>query len=88
MVFDVDSNSVLHTEMAKKILFIKRGIVVDASIYEQSKCMRIADLDIVLHPRVMAPIVRYQNSIAQLRSFAILVSLDERHGFITRAWRD
>lgn len=40
MVFDAESNSVLHTEMAKKNLFVKRGIVVDSNAYDQSKRMR------------------------------------------------
>ncbi|KAG2720841.1 hypothetical protein I3760_02G052800 [Carya illinoinensis] len=40
MVFDVESKSVLHTEMAKKNLFIKRGIVADSSTYDQSKRLR------------------------------------------------
>ncbi|KNA18250.1 hypothetical protein SOVF_072300 [Spinacia oleracea] len=40
MVFDVDSKSVLHTEMAKKNLFVKRGIVADANAYDQSKRLR------------------------------------------------
>ncbi|XP_051116967.1 uncharacterized protein LOC127241793 [Andrographis paniculata] len=41
MVFDADSKSVLHTEMAKKNLFVKRGIVADSNAYDQSKRMRI-----------------------------------------------
>ncbi|KAL3528518.1 hypothetical protein ACH5RR_007840 [Cinchona calisaya] len=40
MVFDAESNSVLHTEMAKKNLFVKRGIVADSNAYDQSKRMR------------------------------------------------
>ncbi|XP_010550813.1 PREDICTED: cell wall integrity protein scw1-like [Tarenaya hassleriana] len=40
LVFDTDSNSVLHTEMAKKNLFVKRGIVVDSNAYDQSKRLR------------------------------------------------
>ncbi|GFP90546.1 RNA-binding protein with multiple splicing 2, partial [Phtheirospermum japonicum] len=40
MVFDSDSKSVLHTEMAKKNLFVKRGIVADSNAYDQSKRMR------------------------------------------------
>lgn len=40
MVFDVETKSVLHTEMAKKNLFVKRGIVADSSVYDQSKRMR------------------------------------------------
>lgn len=40
MVFDAESNSILHTEMAKKNLFVKRGIVVDSNAYDQSKRMR------------------------------------------------
>ncbi|CAA2965941.1 RNA-binding with multiple splicing 2-like [Olea europaea subsp. europaea] len=40
MVFDADSKSVLHTEMAKKNLFVKRGIVADSNAYDQNKRMR------------------------------------------------
>ncbi|XP_057967770.1 uncharacterized protein LOC131157548 [Malania oleifera] len=40
MVFDAESKSVLRTEMAKKNLFVKRGIVADSSPYDQSKRMR------------------------------------------------
>ncbi|XAR74041.1 hypothetical protein NMG60_11008200 [Bertholletia excelsa] len=40
LVFDAESNSVLHTEMAKKNLFVKRGIVADSTAYDQSKRMR------------------------------------------------
>ncbi|PKI40250.1 hypothetical protein CRG98_039368 [Punica granatum] len=40
MVFDAETKSVLHTEMAKKNLFVKRGIVADSSAYDQSKRMR------------------------------------------------
>ncbi|CAH9138913.1 unnamed protein product [Cuscuta epithymum] len=40
MVFDTESKSVLHTEMAKKNLFVKRGIVTDSNAYDQSKRMR------------------------------------------------
>ncbi|KAH7515308.1 hypothetical protein FEM48_Zijuj10G0012900 [Ziziphus jujuba var. spinosa] len=40
MVFDAESKSVLHTEMAKKNLFVKRGIVADSSSYDQSKRLR------------------------------------------------
>ncbi|EXC28854.1 RNA-binding protein with multiple splicing 2 [Morus notabilis] len=50
MVFDADSKSVLHTEMAKKNLFVKRdnldiaprsaGIVADSNAYDPSKRMR------------------------------------------------
>lgn len=41
MLFDADSKSVLHTEMAKKNLFVKRGIVADPnSSFDQSKRMR------------------------------------------------
>ncbi|PIM97887.1 RNA binding protein (contains RRM repeats) [Handroanthus impetiginosus] len=40
MVFDAESKSVLHTEMAKKNLFVKRGIVADSNTYDQSKRMR------------------------------------------------
>ncbi|XP_049932970.1 uncharacterized protein LOC116251131 isoform X2 [Nymphaea colorata] len=40
MVFDTESKSVLHTEMAKKNLFVKRGVVTDSSSFDQSKRMR------------------------------------------------
>ncbi|KAL9224333.1 hypothetical protein vseg_000377 [Gypsophila vaccaria] len=40
MVFDNELQSVLHTEMAKKNLFIKRGIVADSNVYDQSKRLR------------------------------------------------
>ncbi|XP_021729656.1 cell wall integrity protein scw1-like isoform X2 [Chenopodium quinoa] len=40
MVFDADSKAVLHTEMAKKNLFVKRGIVTDTNAYDQSKRLR------------------------------------------------
>lgn len=40
MVFDAESKSVLHTEMAKKNLFVKRGIVADSNPYDQSKRLR------------------------------------------------
>ncbi|KAG5237957.1 U1 small nuclear ribonucleoprotein [Salix suchowensis] len=40
MVFDADTKSVLHTEMAKKNLFVKRGIVADSNAYDQSKRLR------------------------------------------------
>lgn len=40
MVFDTESNAVLHTEMAKKNLFVKRGIVADSNSYDSSKRMR------------------------------------------------
>ncbi|KAG6764995.1 hypothetical protein POTOM_029009 [Populus tomentosa] len=40
MVFDVETKSVLHTEMAKKNLFVKRGIVADSNAYDQSKRLR------------------------------------------------
>ncbi|XP_021747263.1 cell wall integrity protein scw1-like [Chenopodium quinoa] len=38
--FDAESKAVLHTEMAKKNLFVKRGIVTDANAYDQSKRLR------------------------------------------------
>ncbi|XP_031376349.1 uncharacterized protein LOC116192070 isoform X2 [Punica granatum] len=38
MVFDTEC--LLHTETAKKNLFVKRGIVVDSSAYDQIKRMR------------------------------------------------
>lgn len=40
LVFDAESNSILHTEMAKKNLFVKRGIVADSNAYDQSKRLR------------------------------------------------
>ncbi|KAF8389326.1 hypothetical protein HHK36_026020 [Tetracentron sinense] len=40
MVFDAESTSVLHTEMAKKNLFVKRGVVADSSSVDQSKRLR------------------------------------------------
>ncbi|XVF74966.1 hypothetical protein PTKIN_Ptkin13bG0151600 [Pterospermum kingtungense] len=40
MVFDAESKSVLHIEMAKKNLFVKRGIVADSNAYDQSKRLR------------------------------------------------
>ncbi|KAG4177908.1 hypothetical protein ERO13_A10G007700v2 [Gossypium hirsutum] len=40
MVFDAESKSVLHIEMAKKNLFVKRGIVADSNSYDQSKRLR------------------------------------------------
>eukprot|EP00262_Sarcandra_glabra_P004354 TRINITY_DN1529_c0_g1_i1.p1 TRINITY_DN1529_c0_g1~~TRINITY_DN1529_c0_g1_i1.p1 ORF type:complete len:313 (-),score=45.57 TRINITY_DN1529_c0_g1_i1:808-1746(-) len=40
MVFDAESKAVLHTEMAKKNLFIKRGVVTDSSSFDQSKRLR------------------------------------------------
>ncbi|XP_044486515.1 RNA-binding protein with multiple splicing 2-like [Mangifera indica] len=40
MVFDAETKSVLHTEMAKKNLFVKRGIVADSNAYDQSKRLR------------------------------------------------
>ncbi|GAV83076.1 RRM_1 domain-containing protein [Cephalotus follicularis] len=40
LVFDAESKSVLHTEMAKKNLFVKRGIVADSNAYDQSKRLR------------------------------------------------
>ncbi|KAM1010732.1 hypothetical protein ACFX13_046913 [Malus domestica] len=40
MIFDSESKAVLHTEMAKKNLFVKRGIVGDTSPYDQSKRLR------------------------------------------------
>ncbi|EPS67740.1 hypothetical protein M569_07031 [Genlisea aurea] len=41
LVFDANLKCVLHTEMAKKNLFVKRGMVADSSAYDQSKRMRI-----------------------------------------------
>ncbi|KAH7674843.1 RNA binding protein (contains RRM repeats) protein [Dioscorea alata] len=40
LVFDAETKSVLHTEMAKKNLFVKRGVVNDSSSFDQSKRMR------------------------------------------------
>ncbi|CAJ2656530.1 unnamed protein product [Trifolium pratense] len=40
MLFDPESKSVLHTEMAKKNLFVKRG--ADAGAFDQSKRLRTA----------------------------------------------
>ncbi|XP_058728733.1 cell wall integrity protein scw1 [Vicia villosa] len=40
MLFDHESKSVLHTEMAKKNLFVKRG--ADAGAFDQSKRLRTA----------------------------------------------
>ncbi|KAE9584483.1 putative RNA recognition motif domain-containing protein [Lupinus albus] len=40
MLFDHQSKSVLHTEMAKKNLFLKRGIGADANPYDQTKRLR------------------------------------------------
>ncbi|XP_058067880.1 uncharacterized protein LOC131217126 [Magnolia sinica] len=40
MVFDTEAKSVLHTEMAKKNLFVKRGVVGDSSSFDQSKRLR------------------------------------------------
>ncbi|GLU17455.1 hypothetical protein SLE2022_338210 [Rubroshorea leprosula] len=37
MIFDAETKSVLHTEMAKKNLFVKRGMVADSNAYDQSK---------------------------------------------------
>ncbi|MBA0556077.1 hypothetical protein Golob_026211 [Gossypium lobatum] len=40
MVFDAESKSLLHVEMAKKNLFVKRGIVTDSDAYDQTKRLR------------------------------------------------
>ncbi|XP_068652382.1 uncharacterized protein [Aristolochia californica] len=40
MVFDAELKSVLHTEMAKKNLFVKRGVVADPNTFDQSKRLR------------------------------------------------
>lgn len=37
LVFDAECKSILHTEMAKKNLFVKRGVVSDANPVDQSK---------------------------------------------------
>ncbi|KAJ7962703.1 RNA-binding protein with multiple splicing [Quillaja saponaria] len=42
LVFDAESKSVLHTETAKKNLFVKRGIVADSGSFDQSKRLRTA----------------------------------------------
>ncbi|CAL9200709.1 unnamed protein product, partial [Musa hybrid cultivar] len=38
--FDVETKSALHTEMAKKNLFVKRGVVSESSSIDQSKRLR------------------------------------------------
>ncbi|KAK1608660.1 hypothetical protein QYE76_032333 [Lolium multiflorum] len=40
LVFDAETNSKLHIEMAKKNLFIKRGVGADANPMDQSKRLR------------------------------------------------
>ncbi|WMV22565.1 hypothetical protein MTR67_015950 [Solanum verrucosum] len=40
LIFDTEGKCVLHTEMAKKNLFVKRGIVADSNAHDQSKRMR------------------------------------------------
>ncbi|PKA52860.1 hypothetical protein AXF42_Ash001841 [Apostasia shenzhenica] len=40
LVFDAEAKSTLHTEMAKKNLFVKRGVGTDSSSFDQSKRMR------------------------------------------------
>ncbi|KAM3379958.1 RNA-binding protein with multiple splicing 2 [Capsicum galapagoense] len=40
LVFDTEGKCVLHTEMAKKNLFVKRGIVADSNAHDPSKRMR------------------------------------------------
>ncbi|XP_008782084.1 cell wall integrity protein scw1 [Phoenix dactylifera] len=40
LVFDAETKSVLHTEMAKKNLFVKRGVVADSNSIDQSKRLR------------------------------------------------
>ncbi|XP_072993581.1 cell wall integrity protein scw1 [Typha latifolia] len=40
LMFDAETKSVLHTEMAKKNLFVKRGVVTDSSSLDQSKRLR------------------------------------------------
>ncbi|MCD7454685.1 hypothetical protein HAX54_025579 [Datura stramonium] len=37
LVFDTEGKCVLHTEMAKKNLFVKRGIVADSNTHDQNK---------------------------------------------------
>ncbi|KAI8008864.1 tRNA dimethylallyltransferase 9 [Camellia lanceoleosa] len=36
MVFDSESKSVLHTEMAKKNLFVKRGIYMESQMFQKA----------------------------------------------------
>ncbi|KAL8139276.1 hypothetical protein V2J09_005297 [Rumex salicifolius] len=40
MMFDAESKAVLHTEMAKKNLFVKRGIVAEPSPFDHNKRLR------------------------------------------------
>ncbi|KAL6638716.1 hypothetical protein ACP70R_023575 [Stipagrostis hirtigluma subsp. patula] len=40
LVFDAESKAALHTEMAKKNLFVKRGVGTDANAVDQSKRLR------------------------------------------------
>ncbi|KAK1269413.1 hypothetical protein QJS04_geneDACA013846 [Acorus gramineus] len=40
LVFDTEAKAVLHTEMAKKNLFIKRGVVPDSTSFDPSKRLR------------------------------------------------
>ncbi|RCV30456.1 hypothetical protein SEVIR_6G104300v4 [Setaria viridis] len=40
LVFDAETKSALHTEMAKKNLFVKRGVGTDANAVDQSKRLR------------------------------------------------
>ncbi|KAG0523136.1 hypothetical protein BDA96_07G098000 [Sorghum bicolor] len=40
MVFDAETQVALHTEMAKKNLFVKRGVGIDANAVDQSKRLR------------------------------------------------
>ncbi|XP_009596215.1 uncharacterized protein [Nicotiana tomentosiformis] len=40
LCFDTEAKCILHTEMAKKNLFVKRGIVGDSNAHDQSKRLR------------------------------------------------
>ncbi|KAG8061496.1 hypothetical protein GUJ93_ZPchr0003g17121 [Zizania palustris] len=40
LVFDLETKAALHTEMAKKNLFVKRGVGTDANAMDQSKRLR------------------------------------------------
>ncbi|TVU42188.1 hypothetical protein EJB05_08581, partial [Eragrostis curvula] len=40
LVFDAETKAALHTEMAKKNLFVKRGVGTDANAVDQSKRLR------------------------------------------------
>ncbi|XP_022723584.1 LOW QUALITY PROTEIN: RNA-binding protein with multiple splicing 2-like [Durio zibethinus] len=53
MVFDAESKSVLHIEMAKKNLFVKRGIVTDSNAYNQSK--NLCETGVISHNAYATP---------------------------------